>query len=108
MGDPARQGTHRLHLLRLPQLSFQQFSVPLRLLLRGHVDGRSDEAIRLTLLITQTPTPPQQPTPVAVAHPILTFKTWRAALEVISQSRLEARRIIGVDLDLRQPCGAGG
>src|ERR1700722_16321035 len=87
--DTSRQGTHRLHLLRLPQLCLQQLPVRLRLLLGRHVDRRPHQAVRPPFAIPQTPPSCQQPTPVAVADAIFTFETRRAALEVISDRRLE-------------------
>src|ERR1022692_4115034 len=103
MSDAARQRADRLHLLRLPQLRFQSFPFHLSLLLSCHVHGRSDEAIRPTRLVPQAAAPRKEPAPVAVTDAIFAFKTRRAALEMISHGEFEARLVIGVDVDSREP-----
>src|SRR5260370_42001092 len=57
VSDTSRQGTHRLHLLRLPQLRLQKFSVRLRLSLARDIDCRPHESIRPAYAIPQTPAP---------------------------------------------------
>src|SRR5712664_2367353 len=106
MGDPAGQGPDGLHLLRLPQLRLQMFLLDPRLLLRGNIDCRADEPVRLAGSVAQAVAACRQPTPrsARLARTVFALVTRRTSLEMVCKCRIPERRVIGVNDGRRHPC----
>ena len=108
VGDATRQRPDCLHLLRLPQLRLQVLLVGLRLLFSGNVCRRADHSIRLARGVSQTTASYEHPTPLAAGlmDAVFALIARRTSLEMSSHRGLDARRVIGVNYDLRGPCTA--
>src|SRR6202140_3128345 len=104
--DAACEGADRLHLLRLPQLCLQMLLVGLYLFLSGHIEGRTDEAIRLARPLPKAAASREQPVPVAVTvlDAVFAFEARRAALEVIVGCCVQTRPVLGVNENSCVPC----
>src|SRR5580698_4073454 len=75
VSNPAGECADCLHLLRLPQLSFELLLDNLRRSLRSHVNRGTDESVGFAFRVEQTAPAREQPAPVAVglADAILAF-----------------------------------
>jgi hypothetical protein len=93
VSNPAGERANRLHLLRLPQLSFELFFDDLCLFLLSDVNRGAGESIGFTPRIEQAASARKQPMPVTVAltDAILAFKTRCESFEMIFHGRLESR-----------------
>src|SRR6202041_982093 len=108
MGNAAGERADSLHLLRLSQLRFQLFFLGLRELLRIHIAGRAYDPHRLARRVAQAAATRMQPMPIAVGltDAIFAVIPRGTTLEVVFEGRFEARPVVGMNEDLRQPGAA--
>jgi hypothetical protein len=107
--DPARERPHRFHFLRLAKLDLETILLCLRVLPRGDVGRRPDEAIRVSGRIANAAPASVQPVPFAIGMTYAIFRLVMIgpSLEMIAHRGFHSPRVVGMNVERSDPCFAG-